>query len=308
MERAKQSVIDNSIIAGVSNLYYELLKLQAQITIVEAAMEVTRLRIAKLQDQKSFGKATELDVLQATTSLNKDQSTLSEFQTARLNLLIDLNRLLGADFTTDYVFQLTTTDALLPTSEEIQRALTNSPEVQLARAGIQAADLQVAQERSTLAPTVSAFANAGGFYQYNDVQQLRELQTVGFTLGLTARYNLNDGRGNRKRIQISQLESEIAVIRLDQVVADLVKNAEQLLAKHALTQKQLRLETENLATYEQNMRKLNDLFATGKVNEVTIRDAELAVLQSKSTLATLRVTERQILTDLDILLGKLMPR
>lgn len=308
VERARQKVIANGIISAVSGFYHEILKLQQQITILESAMEVTGLRIAKLRDQQTFGKATELDILQATASLNKDQSGLAELQTVRRNLLIDLNRFLGADFTADYELEAVTTTDLPPSSSELRTTIANSPEVQLAQAGIRVADLQIAQRRTALAPTVAAFGNVGTFYQYNDVQQLRELQTAGFTLGLSARYSLNDGRGNRKQIQLAQLEGEVAVLKMDQVVADLVKNGEQLLAKYYLTQDQLKLEAENLTTYEQNMLKLRDLFANGKVNEVTIRDAELAVIQSRNTIATLEVLESQILTDLAILMGKVAPQ
>ncbi|MEM1118928.1 MAG: TolC family protein [Bacteroidota bacterium] len=290
IEKAKQSVIINGIIEGITELYFEIVKLQNQAGLIRENMAVVRERIAKIEDRKEFGKANQLDILQAQTTLNQDISTLDNLNLVRANLLLDLQRLMNDESTDDYVLANESSAASIPNLVEVNTAIqNNNPQLVLMNKGIDLADLDYQLAQKATRPTIASFANAGYFWQQNDVQQLAKIQTLGGTVGLSVRYNLFDGGIRQTKIQNAQITKDLEQLKKEELVDDLYNQAEKEVARMRLIQAQLERETTNLATYEANYQKVAERFKLGQLPEITLREAQLALTNSKLTSANLKV-------------------
>ncbi len=153
---------------------------------------------------------------------------------------------------------------------------------------------------------VTAFANLGYNYQRNDVQQLAQLHTAGLSMGVTVRYRILDGGVRKNRIANATVELEINQSQKQLQEVDLKNQALQ--AHNTITQLQTQLtrERENLEVFEEAYSKTQDQFYAGKVNNLALRDAQLAKLDVQTRLSQLELDIVKSQLQLKALMGSLM--
>ncbi|MEL6925419.1 MAG: TolC family protein, partial [Bacteroidota bacterium] len=264
-------------------------------------------RIRKIEDRRKFGKATRLAALQASSNLNQDASALANVNYAKDNLIKNLNFLMGMPAEMRYEVVYPPTSLEVPALEDIQRDIIDrNPQLRLAQRGIVLAGGQLELSKAQSAPMVSAFANLGYFFQYNDVQQLRQLQNLGGSVGLSARYNLWDGGLVRKRVQNAQLNMELSQMQHNQVKDQLMTQAIQQRNNMVLLKDQLQREQQNSETFEEAFNKTQDRYFAGKANALDLRDAQLARLGAQLRIDQLQVDLAKAKLELDKLRGRLV--
>ena len=302
----QQSVMNRTILT-VAELFLEIAKLQSQEELLEKNVAIGEERLSKVKDRLSFGQATGLAVLRAETDLNRDRSSLDRVLVARNNLKRDLNFQIGIDASTDYrVTVAYAPPALLSTESLEQTVLAGNPDIQLSLKGVQVANHQFQLTNASRLPTVNAFANYGYFNQENDLQQLAEIRTVGYTVGIGLRYNIfNGGRTNRK-IQSAKMNQEISQFRQqatqDRILADAIKAHHQL----ALLMGQLEREEQNIATFRESYLRTEERFSQGKAASLDLRDAQNALLNAEVTLSNLKADIMKSSLRLEALKGSIL--
>ncbi|MEL6865796.1 MAG: TolC family protein [Bacteroidota bacterium] len=305
--RAEQEVLINNTILAVSQLYLEILKLQNQEQLLLENIAISKERLQKMQDRAKFGKANQLAVLTAETNLRQDEAALDNILLIRNNLTKDLNFLLGRPAEDSYQVERSYSEPALPSIQELKSdLLDNSPEIQLGKRGIELSASQLALSEAQQKPTVSSFAQAGYFYQQNDVQQLASIQNLGLTIGLSARYNLFDGGLTRRRIETAQLDNQLQNLRLTQIEEQLINEALKEHQTMTLLKAQLERERMNLQTFEAAFQKAQDRYYTGKANSLDLRDAQLARLQVRIRIDQLEIDLMQSGIRMDKLRGRLL--
>ncbi|MEM8527132.1 MAG: TolC family protein [Bacteroidota bacterium] len=290
VEQVKQQVLINETVLAVTQLYLEILKLQNQAAFLEENIENSQLRIQKMEDRKQFGQANQLSILQLQTALNQDEAALDDVRLVKSNLMKDLNFLSGTNLEKEFEVQAVEQEVMLSDIATIYTAISsNNPQLRLSKLGIELAGTELQLNQLDRQPSVAASANVGYNYQNNDVQQLAEIQTAGVMLGLNARYNLFDGGVRKNRIQTAQMGVEIANGKR-QLLEDNLRN--QALKEHSsikLLQAQLAREEQNLQTFKAAYQKTEDLFSTGKTNNLALRDAQLARLNVRLRIEQLKI-------------------
>ena len=141
------------------------------------------------------------------------------------------------------------------------------------------------------------------FWQRNDVQQLAEIQNIGGTIGISARYNLYDGGVKKNKIQNAQIASQIESLRRTELEDELLNTMKKEIASLNLIKSQLDREATNLETYRQNYDKVNEQYQLGKLPAITLREAQLALTQSKLVSANLKVEFVHIKSKIQLLMG-----
>ncbi|MDP5140051.1 MAG: TolC family protein [Spirosomaceae bacterium] len=290
IEADKQSLIINNIIKGTVELYLELVKIQNQVEILNENVTVTRERISKLRDKRQFSKVSDLDVLQVETSLNQDLSTIDQLNLLKQNLQTDLKTLMNDITDSEYSYEYPeNTTTVINTSDLRDQIKANNPELQLIQRGIYLSATELELEKASLKPTLVSFGNAGYFGQRNDVQQLAQLQTVGATVGIKATYRIFDGGSRKIKVQNAKVSQAIETNKLEQRTDELLMEARKQLQNIVYLEIQLQREKLNAETYQLNYEKTVDRYDLGKLPEITLREAELALINSKVTIANYQV-------------------
>ncbi len=307
LARAEQEVLINQTALVVSQLYFELLRIQNQEGFLLENLELSQARLAKIKDRAQFGQANRLAVLRGETSLRQDESALDEVRLAKRQLQEELRFLL--DLPADEAFRVLPafSEWQLPPMQELETTIVrDNPELILARQGILLADDQLSLQQRAQSPLLAASANLGYLYQNNEVQQLAELQSVGGVLGLTARYRIYDGGQRKRSVEKAQLEVAIEQQREDRLEHRLVSQARQERERVLLIREQLRRERENVRTFDEAFAKVEDRYYTGQATALDLRDAQLARLDVRLRIDQLQIDLQKAKLKLDQWQGKLL--
>ncbi len=289
ISRYQQEVLINTTILSVSELFLEIAKLQAREELLSENLVIGRERLARVEDQFQFGKVSGLAILRAKTDLNQDQTALDNVLLAKNNLKRDLNFLIGLEPETKYRVSVTYQSPALLTLEELkEQVIANNPELKLGQAGIEVAENELRLNQSGLYPSLNAFANYGYLHQENDVQQVAELENIGYTIGLSLRYNLFNGNRTRNSIQNARINVDASTLRReqtrDQLIAQAIKEQNNL----AILQNQLQREEQNLDTFRENFSRTEERYYNGQATSLDLRDAQNALLNAQITISDVK--------------------
>ena len=278
----QQEVVLNEIILGVSELFVDIAKMQSREALLEESLEISRERLSRIERLFKFGQATGALKLNAQTEINQDLNALDNVRLLKNNLMKELNFMLGVDPASDYKVAVAYTVQLPMDATTLSRkVLDNNAELKINHTLINVAETEVRLSESGRYPRLNAFANYGYFRQENDIQQLAELQTIGYTVGLSLNYNIFDGNRTKRKIQKAQIgreryENEKS-LKQDELVKEAIKENSQL----RLLQDQLAREEQNLATFEDNYARTQEGFENGTATSLDLRDAQRSLLNAR---------------------------
>lgn len=278
----QQEVVLNEIILGVSELFVDIAKLQSREALLEESLEISRERLSRIERLFKFGQATGALKLNAQTEINQDLNALDNVRLLKNNLMKELNFMLGVDPASDYKVAVAYTVQLPMDATTLSRkVLDNNAELKINHTLINVAETEVRLSESGRYPRLNAFANYGYFRQENDIQQLAELQTIGYTVGLSLNYNIFDGNRTKRKIQKAQIgreryENEKS-LKQDELVKEAIKENSQL----RLLQDQLAREEQNLATFQDNYSRTQEGFENGTATSLDLRDAQRSLLNAR---------------------------
>ncbi|MEN1785453.1 MAG: TolC family protein [Bacteroidota bacterium] len=284
----QQATIQQTI-AEVSTLFLEIAKLQRREELLRETLKITEDRIVRIQDQKAFGKATGLDVLNASTDLNRDRTVLDQVRLQKNTLKRDLNFLIGYVPERRYWVTASYSTAAITDLNQVKSAVrTKNPNVLLAQEGVLAAQNEIGIARSGALPQFGVFANYGYFYQENDVQQLAEITNVGYTVGGRLTLNLFNGGQSKTRVQTAKQRKETTKLEKAQLEDRLVTDAVTQVNRIRILEDQLSREQQNLNTFQQAFVRTEERFKNGKVTNLDIRDAQTALLNAQISISELQ--------------------
>jgi len=270
----------------IQSAYYTIIRIVQQLEIVEESIQLN-LDLKELAENKvQIGTGTSLDVLQTTTRLNADSSTLLNLQDQITQAKLSLNRLMGREPDVDFSLPSDIPPSVLPELETLtQQAIAQNYELKLLNFDEQIALTQIREARSALYPTVTINAN----YDYNfskaEVGFLLSNRSFGPTIGLTATYDIFTGRSIKKDVASAELFKQNAVLAKENLREDIksemaiaYQNYQALLRLQALEQR-------NLGTAETNTTLARQLYRSGRATNFEVREAILAEIQIKDRLS-----------------------
>lgn len=293
----QQQALINGTIVGITELFVEIAKLQSREELLLENIAITQKRLEKANDRKQFGQATGLDVLRAKTDLNKDTSALDDIQLVKGNLIKELNRLVGLPV--NDLYRAIVNYELPEQVEEkmiLEMVKKNNPSILLAKQGVAVADTELGLARSAYLPKMNLFANYGYFTQENDIQQLAEIENLGFGMGASLRMNIFNGGKNKKDVSNAKFNIEAQELKVQDTEEQIVTSTLQELNSLMILEKQLVREIENLATFEETFSRTEERYYNGQATNLELRDTQTALLNAKITVndIQLQLVERAI--------------
>ena len=264
--------------------------------------------MVRVEDRKQFGQATGLDVLRAKTDLNQENNALDDVKVIKSNLLKQLNVTIGLPPEEEYRVSVSYE---LPEEMENEKVLneikTGNTAILLANLGIEVAQNQIGLNSSAFLPKLNVFANYGYFNQQNDVQQLAEIENLGFVLGASLRFNVFNGSKTRRDLQSSKLNKEAQELDLKDLEEQTITLGLQELTSLATLGEQLRRETDNLVTFEETFERTQERFFNGQATNIDLNDSQNALLNARISVNDIKLDMVQRLVNLNSLQGKIIP-
>lgn len=308
-----QDVVDEELrlemeflVAAVTLGYYNIIRINEQLKILENNLEVTEERIEIEETKVDLGSGSEYDLLQARSDLNADMAAYLRESNSLTEAKISLNMLLSRSPDTDFdVTEEIFIDRNLSEGELYQKIMLENTQLAIARMEKDISNLEIREIRGERFPEVSLTSgysfnrseNDGGFIQFNE--------SVGFTIGLTARVNLFDGFNLNRRVDNAKIQSKNAEIRYENQKLRLESDFFTLYRAYLNSIELVDLEERNLQNAELTVEIALERFRLGSISSLQLREAQRTFLQAENRLINAKFEAKVAETELLQLSGEL---
>jgi outer membrane protein, multidrug efflux system len=302
-EEAKKA-IQTSIVANVSQGYYNLLMLDAQMNIAQSNVKLndSTLRIIKLQ--YDAGQVTSLAIEQAQAQQQAAAQLIPEFEQ---NIAIQENALsilagslpnkITRNITIDQVNLPATLSAGVPAG-----MVSHRPDVKSAELALTIADANVGINKAAMYPALRITASGG----VNSFKASNWFNIPGSLFGVVAGsvvQPLLDHKELNTQYHVAQVNKEKAVLQFRQSVLNAVGEVSVALVKIDKLNAQEGIAANRVNTLNKATANANMLFKNGLANYLEVITAQSNVLQSQLALATIKRDELSAVSELYRSLG-----
>ncbi|MBI9061327.1 MAG: TolC family protein [Marinilabiliaceae bacterium] len=266
-------------ILQVVQYYYEACRAQQNLTLAQESMRISRDRYTRAKDQKTYGQANQLDLLNAEVDMNSDSTAILQAEQALLMGIKNLNVVMGTAISNTYSFddQVTFLDDLTAESVMTETMLNNSSLLsQQQQQGISRMDLKITQAAKY--PTLSAYGQYGYNRQDNDAGQLAYNQNLGTTAGVSLKFNVFNGRQQRTREQNAKLDLRSQLERTFQIQSELERDAANAYTDYDYKRRIADLQQSSLKQAKLNFDQTKEMFQLGRVTSIEFRTAQQNLL------------------------------
>ena len=308
-----QEVVDEELrlemellVASVTLGYYNIIRINEQLKILENNIDVTEVRIEIEETKVDLGSGSEYDLLQARSDLNADRAAYLRENNSLTEAKITLNRLLSRSPNTEFdVTEDIFIDRNLSESELYQKIMTENTQLAIARMEKSISNLEIQEIRSERFPEISLTSgysfnrseNDGGFIRFNE--------STGFSIGLTARVNLFDGFNLNRRVDNAIIQSKNAEIRYEDQKLRLEADFFTLYRAYLNSIELVDLEERNLENAELTVDIALERFRLGSISSLQLREAQRTFLQAENRLINAKYEAKVAETELLQLSGEI---
>lgn len=271
-------------ILQVVQSYYEVCRTQQNLTLANESMRISRDRYQRTKDQKTYGQANQLDLLNAKVDLNSDSTLILQAEQAFLMAIKNLNVVMGIDINETYSIDDNITFRNDLQAEQVMTdALMNNAQLlsQQQQQGISQMDLKIT--KAAKYPTLSAYGQYGYNRQDNDAGQLAYNQNLGTTAGVSLKFNLFNGRQQHTREQNAKLNLLSQQERTRQVQSELERNVANAYTDYTYKRRIADLQQSSLEQARLNFEQTKELFQLGRVTSIEFRTAQQNLLSTANT-------------------------
>lgn len=310
---AVQDVVDEELrlemelmVAAVTLGYYNIIRINEQLKILENNIDVTEERIEIEETKVDLGSGSEYDLLQARSDLNADMAAYLRENNSLTEAKIALNMLLSRSPNTEFdVTDDIFIDRNLPEEELYQKIMTENTQLAIARMEKDISNLEISEIRGERFPEISLTSgysfnrseNDGGFIRFNE--------STGFSIGLTARINLFDGFNLNRRVDNAKIQSKNAEIRYENQKLRLEADFFTLYRAYLNSIELVDLEERNLKNAELTVEIALERFRLGSISSLQLREAQRTFLQAENRLINAKFEAKVAETELLQLSGEL---
>lgn len=292
--------------ANITLGYYNIIRINEQLKILENNIEVTEERILIEETKVDLGSGSEYDLLQARSDLNADRAAYLRESNSLTEAKIALNQLLSRSPDSDF---MVTDDIFIDRnlSEEVlyQKIMIENTQLSIARMEKEISRLEVSTIRGERFPEIALTSgysfnrseNDGGFIRFNE--------STGFSVGLTARVNLFDGFNLNRRIDNAIIQSKNAEINYEIQKIRLESDFLTIYRAYQNSIVLVDLEERNLENAEQTVDIALERFRLGSISSLELREAQRTFLQAENRLINAKFEAKVAETELLQLSGEL---
>lgn len=287
--RLDSAVTANNVLEQIAQLYVQILYSDEAISVTKESLKTSQANEERGKTMVSVGKMSKADLAQLTAQRAEDEYSIVEAESNLRNYKRQLKQLLQiADNDEFDVVIPSTTDEMalkdVPALNDVYAAsLTQRPEIQNAKLGIESSDLSVKIAKAGKMPTVSL--NAGlststtSMSQNGWGNQMKNNFTVGG--GVTVSIPLFDNRKTKTAVNKAMLQKENYLLDLQDKQTTLYSTVENYWLQAVNNQnkfKAARVSTESAqASYE----LLSEQFNQGLKNIVELMTGKTNLLQAQ---------------------------
>ncbi|MDV7188371.1 TolC family protein [Lutibacter sp. TH_r2] len=306
-ELEAKTVIENSLLQ-LFTIYYEVARLTENNKNLSQSLSVSKNRLKRSQYAYEYGQSTKLDVLNAEVDVNNDSINYINSQRLLANSKRDLNVLLGRnaqeifEVDTNVNFELTFDNKTLQ-----NKAKQHNIEILKANKNIELSDFDIKINKSGFLPSLSV-STSYALNQYDNAATslFAEQYSKGINAGLTLSWNIFDGGSTKTNVANAKIYTENIKIEKEQIENQLERDVANALEIYNNSLFILSSEKKNVETNQRNFDRSEERFKLGQITSIEFRQAQINLLNSKSSLNTAKYNAKNAELSLLQLTGELL--
>ena len=283
-ELQARETIENSIIQLFS-VYYEVARITENIRVLEETYESTEKRLKRAQYSFEFGQSNKLDVLNAEVDLVNDSINLMNERQLLKNTIRDLNIVLNQELDNTYTVDTTVafTDVLV-LEDFLETAEENNVRLLQAEKNIAINDYSLKASKSVFLPTIGLTGsygwNEGNFPATNF---LASNNSTGISGGVNLTWNLFDGGRGITQVKNAKILLESQELLKNQIRQEVKRDIANARGNYLNRLEVYRLQEQNVKTATDNFLRSNERYKLGQISSVELRQAQLNLLNAKTS-------------------------
>lgn len=269
-------------------VYYEVARLSENITVLQETFENTENRLKRAEYSFEYGQNNKLDVLNAQVDLVNDSINLMNERQTLKNTQRDLNVLLNRELSTDFVVDTTVvfTNSIVLDDFLVDGEANNIRMLQ-AEKNITINDYIYKAGKSVLLPTVGLTGSygwnlnqnaPGAFFPGVNVNNTRN-----FGLGASLTWNLFDGGNGITQIKNAKILLDSQETLEQQIKREVRRDIFNAKGNYQNRLQIYRLQEQNVSTATNNFERSNERYKLGQIGSVELRQAQLNLLNTKTS-------------------------
>lgn len=306
-ELEAQAVIENSLLQ-VFSMYYEVARLTENTNILNESLIVSNNRLKRAEYSFEYGQNTKLQVLNAEVDVNNDSIRLLNSERLLTNAKRNLNLLIGRDVNIDFEVETNISfNSIYEYNTLLSLAKERNIEIQKAQKNIELSDFDIKINKSNYLPSLSFNSSYGFNKSDNDASfTYAEQLSKGLNAGLSLNWDIFDGGSTKTRVQNARINAENSKIQQEQISLELERDIANALETYNNAIFILNSETKNVETNQRNFERTEEQFKLAQVNSIEFRQAQINLLNAKSSLSTAKYAAKNAELSLLQLSGNLL--
>ena len=298
-------------VAGVVNIYYNVVKQKQQLRAVEEQMSISAERVKLAQYKLDIGVGAKPDLLQGKVDLNEQKSAQLQQQTLISQLKDQLNEQMNVKAGTDYeVADSIPFDHTLTLTDVSAGLENNNPTLLMAKKNIDIAGIVLKERKADRFPTLNLnttynFSRTDNQATVNPFSPLFS-RNHGFNYGLTTTIPIFNNYNVKRQIQQAQLNINYLntvyknqVNKIDLAVFNAWKNYEW-------QKKALYLEEENINLARENVDIVFQVYKLNSTTLIQLKEAQKSLQDARTRLINARYNTKLAETELKRLKGEII--
>lgn len=287
-----------TLVADVWSSYYNCVFQERLLVARKAAVELSRQRLQIAQARAEVGTGSKLDALQAQVDVNADEAAILAQNAALKDAYAALALLLQEPSLNAQAEDSIPLQLGLEVDYLQQQANAQNKQLLLTKINTQLAESNLQIAKAAQYPQVQLLAG----YNFTNVRAegnfVLQNRNYGLNYGINVSMNLFDG-GNRKReIQNALLQTQLTELQTTQLSQTIQVNINRLFERYRLSLSRLELEQQNLAVAQKNAEIAAERYKIGAVAAIEVRQAQTALVEARTRLATVRYEAK--LTEIEL--------
>lgn len=287
--RLDSAVTANNVLEQIAQLYVQILYSDEAISVTKESLKTSQANEERGKTMVSVGKMSKADLAQLTAQRAEDEYSIVEAESNLRNYKRQLKQLLqiADNYEFDVVIPSTTDEMALkdvPALNDVYAAsLTQRPEIQNAKLGIESSDLSVKIAKAGKMPTVSL--NAGlststtSMSQNGWGNQMKNNFTVGG--GVSVSIPLFDNRKTKTSVNKAMLQKESYLLDLQDKQTTLYSTVENYWLQAVNNQNKFKAARVSTESAQVSYELLSEQFNQGLKNIVELMTGKTNLLQAQ---------------------------
>lgn len=296
--------VQTGIVASVANSYFNLLMLDAQLTIARRNATLSDTIVQMIRMQKTAGEVTELAVQQAVAQRQVAELLIPQLEQASAiqeNAIRILTGQLPGTVTRNSTLERFPMWDSLHTGVPA-KVISNRPDVKASELSLKAANANVGVAQGSMYPALSLTAN-GGLNAFEIGKWFSVPNSLFGTVAGNIAQPVFQQRRLKTQLEVSKIERDQAVISFRQAVTNAVREVSDALVQLEKLQEQQEIAASRLQTTQQAVNNARLLFRSGLANYLEVISAQGNSLQAELTQVDIRRQRLTAMVDLYRSLG-----